>query len=207
MEWDGESRCSGGRRRSGFRTRWPLSVTVVAVTGAVNAVTGAVTAVTRGRDPCAGRDWHHAGRDRRGRLSLAQSPGRRPGPCPARHTGVACSRNARLSHRSCDSYARHASLRSPESTPAASLSVASLVTCLARPRGRVFVPNCPKAETAPLPGKGCQAATGARIVSWREPVCSEKIAIFGTLKVLGLNALHYLGFTQRNVLDVRPAFK
>ena len=47
----GESRCSGGRRRRGFRTRWPLSVTVVAVTGAVNAVTGAVTAVTWGRDP------------------------------------------------------------------------------------------------------------------------------------------------------------
>jgi len=46
----GESRCSGGRRRRGFRTRW-LSVTVVAVTGAVNAVTGAVTAVTWGRDP------------------------------------------------------------------------------------------------------------------------------------------------------------
>ncbi len=34
----------GGRRRRGFRTFWPLSVTVV-------AVTGAVTAVTRGRDP------------------------------------------------------------------------------------------------------------------------------------------------------------
>jgi hypothetical protein len=44
----GESRCSGGRRRRGFRNRWPLSVTVVAVTGAVNAVTGAVTAVTWG---------------------------------------------------------------------------------------------------------------------------------------------------------------
>jgi hypothetical protein len=52
---------------------------------------------------------------------------------------------------------------------AASLSVASLVTCLARPRGRVFVPKCPKAETAPLPGRGCHAATGARIVPWRQP--------------------------------------
>ncbi len=46
----GESRCSGGRSRRGFRTHWPLSVTVVAVTGAVNAVTGAVTAVTWSRD-------------------------------------------------------------------------------------------------------------------------------------------------------------
>ncbi len=47
----GVSRCSGGRPRRGFRTRWPLSVTVVAVTGAVNAVTGVVTGVTWGRDP------------------------------------------------------------------------------------------------------------------------------------------------------------
>ncbi len=31
---------------SGVRTRWLLSVTVVAVAGAVNAVTGAVTSVT-----------------------------------------------------------------------------------------------------------------------------------------------------------------
>ncbi len=53
--------------------------------------------------------------------------------------------------------------------PSRSLSVKSLVTCLARPRGRVFVPNCPKAETAPLQGKGCHAATGARIVPWRQP--------------------------------------
>jgi hypothetical protein len=51
----GESRCPGCRR---FRTRWPPSVTVVALTGAVKAVTGAVkavtdavTAVTWGRDP------------------------------------------------------------------------------------------------------------------------------------------------------------
>ncbi len=47
--------------------------------------------------------------------------------------------------------------------------VASLITCLARPRGRVFLPKCPKAETVPLPGKGCHAATGARIVPWRQP--------------------------------------
>jgi hypothetical protein len=47
----GESRSSGGRRRRGFQTSSPLSVTVVAVTGAVNAVTGAVTGVTWGRDP------------------------------------------------------------------------------------------------------------------------------------------------------------
>ncbi len=106
----------------------------------MNAVTGAVTAVTCGRDvtgivPA---------------VSLAQSPGRPPGSCPARHTGVAC---ARLRDRSCDRSAQHASLRSLESIPV-SLSVASLVTCLARPRGRIFVPKCPKAETAPLPGKG-----------------------------------------------------
>jgi hypothetical protein len=47
----GESRCPCGRRCRGFRTRWPLSVTVVAVTGSVNAETCAVTAVTCGRDP------------------------------------------------------------------------------------------------------------------------------------------------------------
>jgi hypothetical protein len=47
----GESRCPCCRRRRGFRTRWPPSVIVVAVTGAVNAVTGAVTAVTWGHDP------------------------------------------------------------------------------------------------------------------------------------------------------------
>jgi hypothetical protein len=38
----------GCRRRRGFRTRWPPSVTVVAVTGTMNAVTGAMTAVTWG---------------------------------------------------------------------------------------------------------------------------------------------------------------
>jgi hypothetical protein len=57
---------------------------MIAVTGAVKAVggavTGAVTAVTRGRYPCAGRDWHRACRDRRRRSSLAESPGKRPGP-------------------------------------------------------------------------------------------------------------------------------
>jgi hypothetical protein len=114
---------------------------------------------------------HRAGRDRRGRSesSLSQSPDRRPGPSPACHTGVTCSCNARLCDQSCDRSARHESPRSPESIPAASLSVASLVTCLARPRGRVFLPKCPKAETAPLPGKGCHAATGARIMIWRQP--------------------------------------
>jgi hypothetical protein len=40
--------------------RWPLSVTLIAVTGAVKAVTGDVTVVTRGRDPSAGRDRHCA---------------------------------------------------------------------------------------------------------------------------------------------------
>jgi hypothetical protein len=47
----GESNCPGCRRLRGFLTRWPPSVTVVDMTGAVNAVTGAVTAVTWGRDP------------------------------------------------------------------------------------------------------------------------------------------------------------
>jgi hypothetical protein len=37
---------------------WPLSVTMIAVTGSVEAVTVGVTAVIRGRDPCAGRDRH-----------------------------------------------------------------------------------------------------------------------------------------------------
>jgi hypothetical protein len=46
-----KNRCPGCRRLRGFRTRWPPSVTVVDVTGAVNAVTGAVTAVTWGHDP------------------------------------------------------------------------------------------------------------------------------------------------------------
>jgi hypothetical protein len=35
--------------------------------------------------------------------------------------------------------------------------------------GRAFVPKWPMAETAPLPGKGCHAATGPRIVPWRQP--------------------------------------
>jgi hypothetical protein len=52
---------------------------------------------------------------------------------------------------------------------AALLSVASLITCLARPRGRVFVPKCPKAETAPLLGRCCQATTGDTIVPCRQP--------------------------------------
>ena len=54
----GESRCPGSVGRRENRFRWPLPVTVIAVTGAVKAVTGAVkvvtgvvTAVTRGRDP------------------------------------------------------------------------------------------------------------------------------------------------------------
>jgi hypothetical protein len=53
---------------------------VIAVTGAIKAVTGAVTTVTR--DSCAGRDRHRARRAHRGRSSLAESPGQRPGPPP-----------------------------------------------------------------------------------------------------------------------------
>jgi hypothetical protein len=98
-------------------------------------------------------------------MSLAQSPGRLPGLSCSPHWGRLLIQRSLARPNS----ARHASLRSLESIPAASLSVASLVTCLARPRGRVFVSKCPKAETAPLPGKGCHAATGARIVPWRQP--------------------------------------
>ncbi len=79
------------------RPRWPLSVAVIDVTGAVKAVIGDVTAVNRGHDPCAGRDRHRAGSARRGRWSPAQSQGRRLGPClldllrsPA-HDTLACS--------------------------------------------------------------------------------------------------------------------
>ena len=79
----GESRCPGGVGRRGNRARWPLPVTMIAVTGAVKAVTGAVigavktvtgavkavtgavTAVSRGRDPRAGRDRHRAAVPRR----------------------------------------------------------------------------------------------------------------------------------------------
>ncbi len=106
-------------------------LTVVAVTGTVNAVTGAVTAVTWGRDPAL---------DVTGTVPAViavagcQSLSRRAdglGPSPARHTEVALSRNARLRDRSCDRYLQHVSPRSPKSIPAASLLVASLVTCLA----------------------------------------------------------------------------
>jgi hypothetical protein len=91
-----ESRCSGGRRRRGFRTRWPLSVPVVAVTGAVYAVTG----VTCGRDSAL---------DVTGTVPAViavagcHSPSRRA-DCPGHvllAPPVACSRNARLRDRSC----------------------------------------------------------------------------------------------------------
>jgi hypothetical protein len=97
----GESRCPGNRRRRGIRARWPLSVAVIAVTGAMKAVTGDVTVVTRGRDPCAGRKRHRAGSDRRGRWSPAQSQGRRPGPrmrdllTSLAHEALACTDVAR----------------------------------------------------------------------------------------------------------------
>ncbi len=82
MKWHGESSCPCGRRRGRNRARWPLSIKVIAVTGAVKAVggavTGAVTTVTRGRGPCAGSDRHRACRDCSRRSSLAESPGQRP---------------------------------------------------------------------------------------------------------------------------------
>jgi hypothetical protein len=97
------------------------------VTGAVNAVTGAVTAVTWGRDPVL---------DVTGTVPAViavagcHSPSHRADDTDhgLHPHWVACSRNARLRDRSCDRSARHVSLRSPESIPAASLLVASLVT-------------------------------------------------------------------------------
>jgi hypothetical protein len=163
---------------SGPAGRSPL--TVVAVTGAVNAVTGVVTAVTWGRDPAldvtgtvpaviALAGCHSPSRraDRPGHVLLAilgslalklltQRSLARPKLRPLCATRVATL--ARVDTR-CIAVGRFAG----------HIPVASLVTCLARPRGRVFLPKCPKAETAPLPGKGCHAATGARIVPWRQP--------------------------------------
>ncbi len=108
-----------------------LSVTVIAVTGAVKAVggavTGAVTAVTRGRDPCAGCDLHSACRDRRGRSSLAESPGQRPGPSPLAtpeplaHETLACATEAAIAP---GSMSRHVRFEQPSAglSSAASLS-------------------------------------------------------------------------------------
>jgi hypothetical protein len=121
----------GSSRHARF-TRYPLPrCRPRRPTGAVEAVTGdltiAVTAVTRGRDSCAGRDGHRAGRDHRGRWSPAQSPGRRPGPClldPLRslaHETLACATEAAIADRS----VRHESCGSRS---VASLSVASLLT-------------------------------------------------------------------------------
>ncbi len=79
---------------------------MIAVTGTVKAVggavTGAVTAVTRGRNPCASRDRLRACRDRRGRSSLDESPGQRPGPPPLAtpeplaHKTLACPAEAAI---------------------------------------------------------------------------------------------------------------
>ena len=85
MKWDGQSRCPGGGRRPGNPARWPLPVTVIAVTGAVKAVTGAVTgavkAVIRIRDP-APTVTGAVPAVTAGRSSLAESPGQRPGSLP-----------------------------------------------------------------------------------------------------------------------------
>jgi hypothetical protein len=37
------------------------------------------------------------------------------------------------------------------------------------PRATARSPKCLKAETAPLPGRGCHAATSVRIVLWQQP--------------------------------------
>jgi hypothetical protein len=78
--------------------------------------------------------------------------------------------------------------------------VASLITCLARPRGRVFLPKCPKAETAPLPGKGCHAASGA--VSCGGGCCFMWRA---TLGEHGRSPSHILCITALVCLPFAPA--
>jgi hypothetical protein len=108
-------------------------LTMVAVTGTVNALTGAVIAVTWGRDPAldvtgtvpaliavTGCQSLSRRADGLGHLPLATR----------RLLAHGASRNARLRDQSCDRYLQHVSPRSPESIPAASLLVASLVTCL-----------------------------------------------------------------------------
>ncbi len=130
---------------------------MVAVTGGVNAVSGAVITVSWGSDPAlvvTGTVPSVIA------VAGCHSPSRRA--CPARHTGVACSRNASLRDRSYDR-----SLR--DTRRYARPSRYPLHRCRSRrwshaSCSRVFVPNRPKAETAPLPGKGCHAATSARIV-------------------------------------------
>ncbi len=107
------------------RPRWPLSVAVIDVTGAVKAVIGDVTAVNRGHDPCAGRDRHRAGSARRGRFVSRTVPGPTARALSARLAEVARSRYARLLDCSGN---RSVLLKSPHSLDA--LPVASLL----RPR-------------------------------------------------------------------------
>ncbi len=136
---------------------------MVAVTGAVNAVTGAVTVVTWGRDPAldvtgtvpaviAVADCHSPSR-------RADRPGH---ACPATlgslvHATLAC--------------ATEVAIALPESIPtrvdARCIAVGRVAGHV--PRATPRSPKCPKAETAPLPAKGCHAATGARIVPWQQP--------------------------------------
>ena len=122
-----ESRCPGCRRLRGFLTRWPPSVTVV-------AVTGAVTAVTWGRDPAldvtgtvpaviAVAGCHSPSRraDHSGHVLLATLGS-------LAHATLACATEVATALRDTRRYARG----SPESIPAASLSVESLVTYRSR---------------------------------------------------------------------------
>jgi hypothetical protein len=94
----------------------------------VVAVKGAVPGVTWGYDPAL---------DVTGTVPAVIAVAGCHSPCrradsPSHHW-VARPRNARLRDQSYDRSELHVSLRSPEPIPAALLSVASLVTCLARP--------------------------------------------------------------------------
>ncbi len=109
---------------------------MIAVTGAVNAVTGAVTCVTWGRDPAL---------DVTGAVPTViavagcHSPGRRPGSCPARHTGVTCPGPGHVLLATLGALGSR-SLARPKLRPLCATRVATLdrvdSTCLARPRVR-----------------------------------------------------------------------
>jgi hypothetical protein len=141
---------------------------VVAVTGAVSAVTGAVTAVTWGRDPALDMTGTVPAVIA-GRLSLAQSPGRPPGSCLlatlgslahetlARATEVATALRDKCRYARPSRYPLHRFRSRRWSRASRNPEVASSI----HPKAESWL------ETAPLPGRGCHAAIGDRIVPWR----------------------------------------